>query len=146
MYAQAKEEWFKNLGLHFDIGEIIYYKKDASEDIPCEMCKGRKGVNVTIDGRGWYINCPICQGRGYDRSVHYFKVQKAEVKHIDLVIEKDEYGILSIKNKNRDNTAVTGIWVKDAETNSSQFLKPAEIFKTAEEVEKIIKEEQKKNG
>ena len=36
-----------------------------NEGYPCDACKGQKGTWISIDGWTRWVNCPICQGRGY---------------------------------------------------------------------------------
>lgn len=142
IYHKIRNDWFKSIGLNFDIGDTVYYKKNASRDIPCEACKGVGETNVIVGGKEYHVQCPICHGQKYEWIPDFFKVQEAKVHKINILVNKDEHNIMSIvEDTTKYEERISGIWVGDVDSKDGRYLKPSEVYKTKEEVEKLIKKE-----
>ena len=145
LYRKFRLEWFKSLGIDWEVGDVAYTYSLKEIQEECPTCKGTGQVVADINGEKYPMRCPHCGGYakrvaiGYDYVIKKlriteinYKVRKRKVKN-DLVVSADKSSYM--------DEAQTYLCVEDEKGNySSQYL-PEKVFHTEEECIKAAKEE-----
>jgi len=143
-YEKLKAKWFTELGLAFDIGDTVYYRKDVTKTCVCPTCNGNKKVkakvesanNATLDCE---LNCPTCNGYGTVLGEREYEIVEATVTQIDAHIKKYSDGSIVIKHDSDFSyELITCAWVKDKKGSDSHKIQGCDLYKTREECEKTI--------
>lgn len=150
LYSKFKLEWFKSLGIDWEIGEVgyTYSLKEIQEE--CPTCKGTGNVVADINGEKYPMRCPHCGGYAKRVTIGYdYVIKKLRITEINYRVRKrkvnQEIVVTADKSYYMDENK-TYLCAEDERGNYSSQCLPEEIFHTEEECIQAAKEEVEKRN
>lgn len=150
LYNKFKQEWFKTLGIDWEVGDTgyIYSLKEIQEE--CPTCKGTGNVVAEINGEKYPIRCPHCGGYAKRVTVGYdYAIKKVRILEINYKVRKRKVGtevtVAADKSSYMDE-AQTYLCIEDENGNYSSQCLPEKAFHTEEECIEAAKEEVEKRN
>lgn len=144
LYSKFRLEWFKSLGINWEVGDIAYTYSLKEIQEECPTCKGTGQVVADINGEKYPMRCPHCGGYAKRVAIGYdYVTKKLRIIGIDYKVRKrkvkNELTISVDKSLYLDESQ-TYLSAEDERGNSSQYS-AEKLFYTEEECIKAAKEE-----
>lgn len=145
LYNKFKFEWFKSLGIDWEVGDIgyIYSLKEIRKE--CPTCKGTGNVVAKINDEKYQISCPHCGGYAKKVTIGYdYEIKKIRVLEINYEVRKRRIGAEVIVAADKSlylDEAKTYLCIEDERGNYLSQYVPEKVFHTEEECIKTAKEE-----
>ena len=150
LYNKFKLEWFKSLGIDWEIGDVAYTYSLKEIQEECPTCKGTGQVIADINGEKYPMRCPHCGGYTKRVTIGYdYVIKKLRIIEINYRVRKRKFKnelTVSVDKSSYMDENNTYLCAEDDRGNySSQYL-PEKIFHTEEECIKAAKEEVEKRN
>ena len=150
LYSKFKLEWFKSLGIDWEVGDIgfTYSLKEIQEE--CPICKGTGNVIAEINGEKYPMRCPHCGGYAKRVTIGYdYVIKKIRILEINYRVRKRRVGtevtVAADKSLYMDENQ-TYLCMEDEKGNYSSQCLPEKVFHTEEECIQAAKEEVEKRN
>lgn len=148
LYNKFKLEWFKSLGIDWEIGDVgfTYTLKEIKET--CSTCQGKGQVLAMVNGTYYQMKCPVCGGYTKQVTKDYdYVVKKIRILEIDYGVRKrkvDKDLKVSVDKSNYLDESNTYLCAEDERGNYSSHYLPEKVFHTEEACVKAAKDEVEK--
>lgn len=145
LYNKFKLEWFKSLGIDWEIGDVgfTYTLKEIKET--CSTCQGKGQVLAMVNGTYYQMRCPVCGGYTKQVTKDYdYVVKKIRILEIDYRVRKrkvDKDLKVSVDKNSYLDESSTYLCAEDERGNYSSHYLPEKVFHTEEECIKAAKDE-----
>lgn len=144
LYNKFKFEWFKSLGIDWEVGDIAYTYSLKEIQEECPTCKGTGNVIADINGEKYPMRCPHCGGYAKRVTIGYdYVIKKLRITEVNYRVRKRKVKnelTVSVDKSSYLDESQTYLNAEDEKGNSSQYL-AEKLFHTEEKCIKAAKEE-----
>lgn len=145
LYNKFKLDWFKSLGVDWEVGDVGYTYSIKEIQETCPTCQGKGQVSALINGTYYQMRCPACGGYSKTITKDYdYVIKKIRIIEIDYRVRKrrvDKNLTVNVDKKSYLDESSTYLYIEDERGNYSSQCLPEKTFHTEEECIKAAKEE-----